>query len=228
MPGEFAFDDNTVIRQRYALELELGVTSRFRSRFGIELEQERVDDPILVTNRNDFNSLELEELALEGVFVLLPVTEYGVGFGLLAEYQYTLEDSEADSVVFGPIVEMASERWSMILNPTVVQFFNGADEDNKLDFSYAIQLAYSVSDKWLVAMEAYGTIDRLGSSGMPGMEAELFGDHDLHRLGPIAYFQNEFGSGKDQSELRIGVGFFVGLNDNTASGTFKLSVEYEF
>ena len=228
MPGEFAFDDNTVTRQRYALELEVGVTSRFRSRFGIELEQERGDDPISVANRNDFNSLELEELALEGVFVLLPVNETGVGLGLLAEYQYTLEDSEADSFVFGPIVEMVSERWSMILNPALVQFFNGADEDDKLDFSYAIQLAYLVSEEWLVAMEAYGTIDRLGSSGMPGLEAELFGDHDLHRVGPIAYFQNEFGNGKDQSELRFGVGFFVGLNDNTASGTLKLSIEYEF
>lgn len=228
MPGEFAFDDNTVTRQRYALEMEVGVTSRFRSRFGIELEQERVDDPISVANRNDFNSLELEELALEGVFVLSPMNETGVGFGLLAEYQYTLEDSEADSFVFGPIVELVSERWSMILNPALVQFFNGADEDNKLDFSYAIQLAYFASEEWLIALEAYGTIDRLGSSGMPGMEAELFGDHDLHRLGPIAYFQNEFGNGEDQSELRIGVGILVGLNDDTASGTLKLSIEYEF
>lgn len=228
MPGEFAFDDNTVIRQRYALELELGVTSRFRSRFGIELEQERVDDPSSVANRNDFNSLELEELALEGVFVLLPVAETGVGFGLLAEYQYTLEGSEADSFVLGPIVEMVGEHWSMILNPALVQFFNGADEDDKLDFSYAIQLAYSVSDEWLLAVEAYGTIDRLGSTGMPGMETLLFGDHDLHRLGPIAYLQKDFGRGKDQSELRLGVGLFVGLNDNTAGGTFKLSIEYEF
>jgi len=227
-PGEFVFDDNTVTRQRYALEIELGVTSRFRSRFGIEFEQERVDDPISVENRNDFNSLEFEELALEGVFVLLPVTGTGVGLGLLAEYQYTLEDSEADSFVFGPIVEMVSERWSMILNPALVQFFNGADEDNKLDFSYAIQLAYSLSDDWLLAMEAYGTIDRLGSTGMPGIETQLFGDHDLHRLGPIAYFQKDIGNGNDQSELRLGVGILAGLNDNTAGGTFKLSIEYEF
>lgn len=228
MPGEFAFDDNTVTRQRYALELEFGVTGRFRSRLGIELEQERVDDPASLENRNDFDSLELEELALEGVFVILPVQESGFGLGLLTEYQYTLEDSEADSFVFGPIVELAGERWSMILNPALVQFFAGDEQDDKLDFTYAIQLAYSAGEKWLLAMEAYGTIDRVGSSGMPSMEAELFGDDDLHRLGPIAYFQNAFGGGEDQSELRIGAGFLVGLNDDTAGGTFKLSIEYEF
>jgi hypothetical protein len=228
MPDEYTFDENTVVQQRYALELEFGVSKRFRSRIGIELEQERVDDPVSVANRNDFDSLELEELALEGVLVILPLEETGIGLGLLAEYQYTLEDAEADSFVLGPIIEAAGERWSMILNPALVQFFNGADEDDKLDFSYAIQLAYTLSEEWLLATEAYGTIDRLGSTGKPGDETVLFGDHNLHRAGPIAYYRHDFGGGENQSELRLGIGFFAGLSDDTAGGTFKLSIEYEF
>ena len=228
MPGEYAFDGNSVARQRNALELEYGITSRFRLRFGVEWEQQRIDDPGSVATRNEFGSLEHEELALEGVFVLVPVRKTGVGFGLLAEYQYAVDRSEADSFVFGPIVEMIGERWSMILNPTVVRFFDGADADGKLDFAYAVQLAYSVSDQWLLAMESYGTIERLGNTGMRGMDVELFGTHDLHRLGPIAYYQHSFGNGDDQSELRLGAGILVGLNDNTPDGTFKLSIEYEF
>ena len=227
-PGEFEFDENTVVRQRYALELELGISPRFRSRFGIELEQERVDDPQSFTRRNNFDSLVLEELALEGVWVLLPADENSIGLGLLAEYQYTLESSEADSLVLGPIIEFTGKRWSLLLNPAFVQFFNGEEDDDKLDFTYAIQLAHAFSEQWILAVEAYGTIDRLGSTGKPNEEAELFGDHDQHRLGPIAYYQHRIGRGEDQSELSLGIGFFAGLNSNTPNNTFKLSIEYEF
>jgi hypothetical protein len=227
-PGDFEYDDNTVVRQRYALEFEYGVSERFRSRIGIEFEEERVDDPVSFENRNDFDSLELEELALEGVLVFVPAGETGIGLGLLAEYQYTLSESEADSFVLGPIVETSGERWSMVLNPAFVRFFGGAEGDDKLDFTYAAQLAYTWSGDWRLAMEAYGTIDRLGDSGTPGVEAAQLGDHDLHRLGPIAYLEKEIGAGEERRELRLGVGIFVGLNDNTPGGTFKLSIEYEF
>ncbi len=227
-PGDFVFDQNTVVRQRYALELERGMSQRFRSRFGIELEQSRVDDPSFVNTRDDFESLELEELALESVYVFVPIDETGFGVGLLAEYQYTVDADEADSFVLGPIIEAAGHRWSAVLNPAVVRFFGGADGDDKLDFSYALQLAYAASDTWLWALEAYGTIDRIGGTGNPGDEVERFGDHDLHRMGPIAYYRRAFGSGDRESELRVGAGIFAGLNDDTPGGTFKLSIEYEF
>lgn len=227
-PGEFEFDGHTVVRQRYALELEVGISPRIRSRFGIEFEQERVDDPTSVITRNNFDSLGLEELALEAVWVLRPPDENTIGVGLLGEYQYTLESSEADSFVFGPIIEFSSERWSLVLNPAVVRFFGGDDNDDKLDFTYAVQLATTTSEHWIWAIEAYGTTERIAGSGRPGNEAILFGDHDLHRLGPIAYYQHSIGHGEHSSELSLGVGMFAGLNDNTPDGTFKLSIEYEF
>ena len=227
-PEEFIFDDNSVVQQRYALEIEYGLTTRFRTRFGIEFEQERIDDPPSLEERNDFDSIEFEELAVEGVLVLLPVPEKGVGLGLLGEYQYTLEASDADSFVFGPVIEAAGGRWSMVLNPTFVQFFNGEDGDDKLDFSLAFQVAYERSESWLLAVEAYGTVDRLGSSGTPGEETELFGDHDLLRLGPIGYFRHSSGGEDAERELRLGVGLFAGATRDTPDWTFKLSIEYEF
>lgn len=227
-PGEFAFDENSVVRQRYALELELGITQSFRSRFGIELEQERVDDPQSLSKSDDFDSLELAELAVEGVWVLRSTEATGIGVGLLAEYQYTLDSTEADSLVFGPIIELVRKPWSLLLNPAVVQFFNAENKDNKLDFTYALQFAYVLSDQWSLAMEAYGTLDRLASTGSPDDEAGLFGDHDLHRLGPVAYYRQRFVQGEEPSELRLGAGVFAGLNSHTPGGTFKLSIEYEF
>ena len=88
--GEFEYDDNTVVRQRHALEIEVGTFSWMRNRLGIEFEKERVDDPGTFAMRDDFDSLELEEIAAEAVVVFVPVDRFGVGVGMLFEYQYLL------------------------------------------------------------------------------------------------------------------------------------------
>lgn len=251
-PGEFEFDENTVIRQRHALELEFGVTTFFRTRIGIEFEKERLEDPSSVVEANQFDALVLEELAVEGVFVFLPVPDSGgLGIGGLIEYQYPTESSESQSLVFGPIFEFEYGDWKATTNLTLVQFFGGAAEerDNKLDFFYAAQLLYEASETWSFALEAYGTVDRLGNSGTLSEESLLFGDFDQHRLGPIAYYafnagpsplarfrggsadaddgeENEVGG--DQVAVNIGTGLLFGLNENTPDTTLKWSVEVEF
>ena len=48
--------------------------------------------------------------------------------------------------------------------------------DEKWDFSYATQLEYEISRHRGVALEAYGTFDRLGNTGTPGGNRALFGD----------------------------------------------------
>ncbi len=227
-PGVFEFDENTVIGQRYALELSFGVTEWFRTRFGIEYEEERVDEPASLSERNEFESLKLGELAVEGVFVFIPIEEQGVGWGMLAEYQFVRDRSEADSFVLGPIVEAQFSDWWILLNPALVQFFNGAEKDDKLDFTLAMQIGYELSDNWDIALESYSTIDRLGNTGNPSEEAKQFGDHDLHRAGPIAYFSQELGDDEDRQLLSIGLGLFIGLNSDTPHTTLKWSLEYEF
>lgn len=227
-PGEFEFDENSVVRQRYALEIEVGVLDWLRTRFGIEYEQERTDDPESVEERNNFESLTLEEIALEFVAVISPVKKSGFGWGFLTEYQFVRDRSESDSLVLGPIFEAQFEDWNIVFNPALVQFFNGDEKDDKLDFTYALQVSNAVTEKWDIALEAYGTIDRLGNTGNPTEESEIFGDHDLHRLGPIAYFNHVLGGKDDAQELSLGVGVFFGLNNDTPDTTLKWSLEYEF
>ena len=227
-PGEFEFDENTVVRQRYALEIEVGVLDWLRTRFGVEYEQERIDDPITITERNEFESLTLEEIALEGVAVLSPLEGSGIGWGILVEYQFVRDRSESDSLVLGPILEGQFDNWSVVMNPALVQFFNGDEKDDKVDFTYALQISYKLSQKWDIALESYGTIDRLGNSGKRSEESKLFGDHDLHRLGPVAYFNHIIGNIEDAQQLSLGVGLFLGLTNDTPDTTLKWSLEYEF
>lgn len=256
---ETLYDDNTVVRQRHALELEASLTHFFRMRIGIEYEKERVEEPESVFSANSYGDLKLDEVALEGVVIFVPVKERnGIGFGALAEVEKTLEKGELSSVVFGPIVEVQSGRWSAVANILFVHFFGrgevtdeGRERDNKWDFAYATQVMYEVSPTWAVAIEGYGTVDRIGRSGMPGEEREVFGDHDQHRLGPLVYYRFNTnggpslgfatGSGAEGleavdddddeaggAEVSIGVGVLFGLTEHTPDTTLKWSVEVEF
>lgn len=247
-PGEFAYDDNTVVRQREALEIQVGITDFFRIRVGIEFEQERLDEPGLFADRNAFGDLELDELSLEGVLVLVKPKPNGVGLGLLVEYGAPLSGgAESQSEVFiGPIVEAHAGPWSFIGNFAVVRHMGGDAEsgnadyvrDEKWDFSYFLQ-----GQAWALALEAYGTIDRIGDSGTKSEEAALFRDFDQHRAGPVLYysfFPNGSGRARgaalkraedgEEKEVEVSVGFgaLFGLNENTPDTTYKLSVEVEF
>ncbi|MEW8317455.1 MAG: hypothetical protein AB2660_19540 [Candidatus Thiodiazotropha sp.] len=229
--GEVEYDDNSVTKQRHALELEFGITHRFKSRIGIEYEKERLDDPENPGEADDFNDLELSEIGAEIIWVLDPIEENDWGFGLVAEYEQPLEDEEASVLVVGPLFQLEREKWWSIINLYLVKHLGGdRPRDEKVDFAYATQFGLVLNQDWQLALEAYGTVDRLGDSGSPGEEAELFGDHNQHRLGPVFYYTGGFGGGAsdDESSVSIGVGLLVGANDNTPDTTLKWSVEVEF
>src|SRR5688572_26754883 len=56
------FDENEITRARYALELEMGLTSILKMRVGIEFEQERFDEPKTIQQANRFDELSLTEV----------------------------------------------------------------------------------------------------------------------------------------------------------------------
>lgn len=253
--GDIDFDDNTVIRQREALEVQVGITDWFRVRVGVEFEQERLDDPATFAEAQRFGDLQIDEVAFEGVVVFVKPKSEGVGLGLLVEYGLPVTgEREAQSELYvGPIIEAHTGAWTMIANLTLVQFIGGKAEpgntefvrDDRLDFSYFLQTKYDFSKSFALALEAYGTIERLGETGRRSEEAELFGDANQHRAGPIAYYTFFPGRGsnmvaeraalrdaddEEQRELSVsvGAGVLLGLNDNTPDMTYKLSVEVEY
>lgn len=261
-PGEFAYDDNSIARQRYALEMQMSIATWFRTRVGVEFEEERLDEPGTPARANSFDSLKLSGVAVEGVFVLVPVKGDGIGLGLLTEYEASVHGGGGQFSA-GPIIQAVSGPWTALANLLIVQHMGSADPaamtpaDRKRDFAYAAQLQYTVSPAWALALEAYGTVDRIGHSGIPGEEQKLFGNFDQHRIGPVVYYRFEPHSagaslklntagakgigkidgqrspgGKDdddkKSTVSVGLGVLFGLNKNTPDETLKLSVEYDF
>ncbi len=243
--GELVFDDNTVIRQRHALEMEMGFTSFLKARIGIEYEKERLEEPGVFANANSFDELKLDELGAEVIAVLIPREGDGFGLGAVVEVERPLEREEQMNVILGPIFEFASGPWFVAAIPMMVHHFGGDPNedgirDDRWDFAYAAQVAYTISSSWQVAVEAYGTVDRVGGTGDKTEAVEIFGDTDQHRMGPIVYYSYDLGSdlvlqptsaGDDDEEnsvVSVGLGYFAGLNKNTPDGTLKFSVEVDF
>lgn len=240
--SEFVLDENSVERQRHALEVEFGFTQRLKMRLGIEFEKERLDDPPTLAQADDFDELELTEYGAELIAVVIPRHGDGTGLGLVAEFEAPIDDEESSALVLGPIVEFQSGSWFAAAVPMVVHSFGGEAEDgeeidDKWDFAYAAQLIYGFAPAWSLALEGYGTVERIGSTGHPSEAAEVFGDFHQHRLGPVLYFtypsENSApaslsDAGDDRTSLNIGLGLLAGLNADTPDLTLKLSIEIDF
>lgn len=243
--GEIIYGDNAIMRQRQALEMELGFTRHLKMRVGIEFEQEGVDEPTTPSDANRFAPLKLDEIGAELVTVFIPRDGNGFGLGAVVEVERPLEAGEQMSLYAGPIVEYAAGPWLFAAIPMLAHNFGGeGDEDghrdDKWDFAYAAKAAYAFSETLTLAIEGYGTVERLGTTGHRNASARLFGDHDQHRIGPILYISHDLGrslrsnarrdaSGAfETSELTLGVGLLAGLNEATPDATLKLSLEIDF
>lgn len=251
VPGEFVVDDNDIISARYALELEIGITHHFKTRIGIEFEKERLDEPPTLDQVNDFDALKLADAGIEFIGILIPRDGDGAGLGVVAEFEGPPDHSGPNNLTLGPIVEFQSGAWFAAAVPMLVYQFGGHVDpgekvDDKWDFAYAAQLMYKFTPTWALALEGYGTVERIGNTGTPAEATRLFGDFDQHRIGTVLYYSYEFagtsrvaageasaalsdaGAGDEGRSLTIGLGLLAGLNNETPDHTIKLSIEVHF
>jgi hypothetical protein len=211
-------------------------------RIGIEFEKERLEEPPTLEQANDYENLELTEYGAEIIAVFIPREDDGGGLGFVTEFEAPSDDEESSGLVLGPIIEYQSGRWFAAAVPMAVHQFGGEAEDgeeidDKWDFAYAAQLSYTLSPAWTLALEGYGTVERIGSTGHPSESTQIFGDFNQHRLGPVVYFTYPFGKSEpgaaaladdEGMSLDIGLGLLAGLNSDTPDLTLKLSIEVEF
>ena len=252
------FDDNEINRQRHSLEASWSLTDWFKISAGVEFEEGWIDDPADFATATSFQSLKATEIQFEGVVVVVPVKDNGIGLGGFFELQIPRGGQNSNTFSFGPIVEAKSGAWTATGNLSFVKFIGGARDadsglrDEKWDLAYFTQLKYGVSKSLEFAVEAYGTFDRLGDSGNQSEAAQNIGDLDQHRIGPVVYYTfspnghstmahgiakagkgdddkpGAKGKDDDGGAVTVGLGYLFGLNDNTPDGTIKLGVEVEF
>jgi len=252
--GTLVFDDNDFNRQRHTLGMAYGLTKWLSLQVAVEAEQARFEDVETFARANAFGDLKLTEIELEGTIVLIPTGKRGFGVAALIEHNIALERGEAHQLFLGTALQYVHGPWSATANLYLVKNIGGREErdgmlikDERLDFQYAAQIKYSVSDNFAVALEGYGVVERLANSGTKSEERELLGDFDRHLWGPILYYSwsaddratkkpskglrvrnADADDDKNGPKYKLGAGVLFGLNDNTSPVVLKSSLAVEF
>ncbi|HYH70725.1 MAG TPA: hypothetical protein VEX16_05425 [Methyloceanibacter sp.] len=217
--GEDADEDEEVLlRQSHEVEFQLGITDFLMLRV-----TPNVEEP-------DGESMELVSLGVEAQFVLKPRDDGRFGLAFMLGYGPTsnfVDVDEPDEFEFGPVMELASERWLLTANPRLVEQLGEFADQEGLGFEYATQLKYQFAARWAVAALMFGEIESLAHAGP--FEAQS------HVLGPGLYFSNgaeEGGEADDEgvreTEWQVGVGVLFGLTDATADAALRVTASVEY
>ena len=213
-------DHEVLLRQSHEVEFQLGITDFLMLRVTPNLEEP------------DGESMELVSFGLEAQFVLKPRNDGTFGLAFMLGYGPTsnfVDVDEPDEFEFGPVMELARDRWLLTANPRLVEQRGEFADQDGLGFEYATQLKYQFAARWAVAALMFGEIEDLAHAGP--FEAQS------HVLGPSLYFSNgeddnESGEGAAEglreSEWLVGVGVLFGLTEATADAALRVTASVEY
>ena len=218
LPKQAEDDDEVPLRQSHEVEFQLGITDFLMLRVTANIEEP------------DGESMELVSFGLEAQFVLKPRNDGTFGLAFMLGYGPTsnfVDVDEPDEFEFGPVMELASERWLLTANPRLVEQLGEFADQDGLGFEYATQLKYQFADRWAVAALMFGEIETLAHAGPFETQS--------HVLGPSLYFSNGAEEGGEvdgddlrQTEWQVGVGVLFELTDATADTALRVTASVEY
>ena len=161
----------------------------------------------------------------------------GLGLAFTAGYGFATRGGEADEIEFGPIVELASGKFLLTLNPFLSAQVGENRQTDGLGFQYGWRAQYNFAKHWGVGAEMFGEIEDLSNAGS-------FDDQN-HSIGPTLFYklgeddENEGGNGGDdddnkkvggapEMEFSLNVGLQFGLTDVTSDTALKFQGTLEF
>jgi hypothetical protein len=221
--GALEEEEEGPLRQSHDFELQYGITERWM--FSTTLT---ADEPL----DEDF-ALSAVELELQ--YELIEREGNGIGLAFQGSYGFATRGGEADEIEFGPIVELASGKLLLTLNPLfTAQVGDNADTDS-LGFDYGWRAEYDFAKHWGVGVEMFGEIEDLANAGS-------FDDQN-HSIGPTLFWNpgggdDDQGEGKKSNdekvagppkiEFSLNIGVQFGLTDVTSDGALKFQGSLSF
>jgi hypothetical protein len=224
--GALEEEEEGPLRQSHDFEFQYGITERFM--FSTTLG---TDEPL-----DDNYGVSSVELELQ--YELVQRKGNGLGLAFTGGYGFATRGGEADEIEFGPIVELASGKFLLTLNP----FFNSQvgehRETDGLGFEYGWRAQYNFAKKWAVGAEMFGEIEDLSNAGS-------FDDQN-HSIGPTLFYMpggsdddDDNGNGGDDNddkklagpaemEFSLNVGVQFGLTDVTSDTALKFQGSLAF
>jgi hypothetical protein len=174
----------------------------------------------------DFNVSDVE---IETEFALIKREGDGLALSFQGGYEKST-NGEADSIGFGPIVELASGKLLVTLNPLFTDQVGPNRDTEGLGFEYGWRAEYDFAKHWGVGVEMFGEIEDLSNAGSFNQQN--------HSLGPTLFWsptnkgedvgdaaggddKDEKVGGAPDMELSFNVGVQFGLTDATSNGALK-------
>ena len=196
-------DEEENIRHAHEASIGYGITEFLKIEAGLVGEAE-VGEQLVVTNAE-----------VSATFEFLEQEADGFGLAFYAGIEPRIDDDATNEVEFGPIFAFTHCNIETTVNTFLERSF-GANREEGTGFAYAWQSRIEVDEGVGVGFEAYGEVEDIGE---PGLVSE-----QEHRLGPVAYFETEFG---EDQELSIDVGLLFGLTRDTPDLAIKWNIALE-
>jgi hypothetical protein len=213
-------EEGEFLRQSHDFEFAYGITERILLSTTLG-----TDEPL------DGN-FALSSVELELQYEIVERKGNGLGLAFTGGYGFATRGGEADEIEFGPIVELASGKFLLTLNPFFSAQVGEHRETDGLGFEYGWRAQYNFAKKWGVGAEMFGEIEDLSNAGSF--------DDQAHSLGPTLFYMpggddddddNGTGNGDDDNnhkvagppemELSLNVGVQFGLTDVTSDAAVK-------
>jgi hypothetical protein len=219
-------EEGEFLRQSHDFEFSYGLTKRwlFSTTLG-------TDQPL------DGN-YALSSVEVELQYEIVEREGNGLGLAFMSGYGFATRGGEADEIEFGPIVELASGKFLLTLNPFFSAQVGEHRETDGLGFEYGWRAQYNFAKKWAVGAEMFGEIEDLSNAGS-------FDDQN-HSIGPTLFYtpggnddDDDEGNGGDDNddkklagppemEFSLNVGVQFGLTDVTSDTALKFQGSLAF
>ena len=169
-----ATDDNENANdtvQSHELELQYGVTNWWLMQLTVGFDQPLGDD------------LNISSVEVETEFALIKRKGDGIALSFQGGYEQAInhgDEDAANTIGFGPIVELASGKLLLTLNPLFTAQVGPNRDTDGLGFEYGWRAEYDFAKHWGVGVEMFGEIEDLANAGS-------FNDQN-HSLGPTLFY----------------------------------------
>jgi hypothetical protein len=223
--GAVGEEEEGPLRQSHDFEVQYGITERWL--FSTTLT---ADQPF-----DDSFALSSVELGLQ--YEMIERKGNGIGLAFQTEYGFATRGGEADEVGFGPIVELATGKLLLTLNPVFTSQVGENRDTDGLGFEYGWRAEYDFAKHWGVGVEMFGEIEDLANAGS-------FNDQN-HSLGPTLFYNpgedddDDVGQAGDDDDknktagpakldFSLNVGVQFGLTDVTSDTALKFQGSLAF
>jgi hypothetical protein len=175
--------------------------------------------------------LNVSDVEVEPEIALIKRKGDGIALSLQGGYEKST-NGQADVISFGPIVELASRKLLITLNPLFTDQVGPKRETEGPGFEYGWRAEYDFVKRWGVGVEMFGEIEDLSNAGSFNQQN--------HSIGPTLFYEHggsevgeaggneERSPGLPETEFSLNVGVQFGLTDASSDTALKFQGSLAF